>query len=148
MNQKTTKYSQGTFVPKNPNKLIGNASPTWRSSWELAMMTFLDNHPSVIQWASESIKIPYVNPLSGKRSQYVPDFLVLYKDKNGKQHAELVEVKPKKEALAENAKSKRDKAFLIVNTAKWAAAMTWCKKNGVTFRLITEDSLFYQKGKK
>ena len=143
-----SKYSQGNYVPKNPAKLVGNANPVYRSSWELAMMTFLDSHPSVIQWASESIKIPYVNPLTGKKSQYVPDFLVLYKDKNGKQHAELVEVKPKKEAMLENAKSKRDKAFLIVNTAKWAAAMGWCKKNGVAFRLITEDELFVTKGKK
>jgi len=112
------------------------------------MMTFLDNHPSVIQWASESIKIPYVNPLTGKRSQYVPDFLVLYKDKNGKQHAELVEVKPKKEAMLENAKSKRDKAFLMINQAKWQAALLFCKKQNLVFRLITEDELFAQKGKK
>ena len=143
-----SKYSQGNFIPKNPAKLVGNATPVYRSSWELAMMTFLDSHPSVIQWASESIKIPYVNPLTGKRSQYVPDFLVLYKDKNGKQHAELVEVKPKKEAMLENAKSKRDRAFLMVNQAKWQAALLWCKKNGITFRLITEDELFVQKGKK
>ena len=143
-----SKYSQGRFIPKNPQKVVGNALIQYRSSWELAMMTFLDSHPSVIQWASESIKIPYVNPLTGKKSQYVPDFLVLYKDKNGKQHAELVEVKPKKEAMLENAKSKRDKAFLIVNQAKWQAALLWCKKSGVVFRLITEDELFVTKGKK
>jgi hypothetical protein len=143
-----SKYNQGDFIPKNPNKLIGNAKPKYRSGWELAMMTFLDTHPSVIQWASESISIPYVNPLTGRRSQYIPDFLVLYKDKNGKQHAELIEVKPKKEAMLENAKSKRDKAFLIINSAKWAAAMGWCKKNGVSFRIVTEDDLFVQKGKK
>ena len=77
-----------------------------------------------------------------------PDFLVLYQDKNGKRKAELVEVKPKKEAMLENAKSKRDKAFLLINTAKWAAALTFCKKNGLEFRIITEDQLFKQKGKK
>ena len=143
-----SKYSQQYFTAKNPQKIIGNARPFYRSSWELAMMTFLDSHPSVIQWASESIKIPYTNPLTGKRSQYVPDFLVLYKDKNGRQRAELVEVKPKKEAMLENAKSKRDKAFLMINQAKWAAALEWCKKNGVTFRLITEDQLFMNKGKR
>jgi len=142
------KYSQEYFVPKNPHKLIGNAKPFYRSGWELAFMTFLDNHPSVIQWASESIKIPYTNPLTGKRSQYVPDFLVLYQDKNGRQKAELVEVKPKKEAMIENAKSKRDKAALILNTAKWAAAMEFCKKNGLEFRIINEDHLFQQSGKK
>lgn len=143
-----SKYIQQYFEAKNPQKIIGNARPFYRSSWELAMMTFLDSHPSVIQWASESVRIPYTNPLTGKKSQYVPDFLVLYKDKNGKQLAELIEVKPKKEAMLENAKSKRDKAFLMINQAKWAAAMAWCKKNGVTFRLITEDHLFMQKGKR
>ena len=78
--------------------------------------------------------------------QYIPDFLVVYKDKNGAQRAELIEVKPAKEALAENARSKRDKAALLVNTAKWAAAMTWCKKNGISFRLLTEDQIFVTKG--
>lgn len=143
-----SKFSQGEFFPKNPQKIVGNAKIFYRSSWELVMMNFLDTHPSVIQWASESIKIPYTNPLTGKRSQYVPDFLVLYKDRNGKQHAELIEVKPKKEALAENARSKRDRIFLAINQVKWAAALTFCKKNGLVFRLVTEDEIFFQKGKK
>ena len=143
-----SKYSQGEFTPKNPQKLIGNARPLYRSSWELLFMNFLDSHPNVIQWASESIRIPYENPLTGKKTQYVPDFLVMYQDNKGNKRTELVEVKPKKEAMMENAKSKRDKAFLLVNTAKWAACITWAKKNGIGFRIITEDNLFKQKGKK
>ena len=110
-------------------------------------MNFLDSHPSVIQWASESIRIPYTNPLTGKPSQYVPDFMVLYQDKNGNRRAEVVEVKPAKEAIAENAKSKRDKVSLILNTAKWAAAMTFCKKNGMTFRILTEHDIWISKPK-
>jgi hypothetical protein len=142
-----SKYSQDLFVPKNPQKLIGNSKPFYRSSWELTVMTLLDQHPNVINWASESVSIPYVNPLTGRQSVYIPDFLVLFKDKSGKQRAELIEVKPRKEAIAENAKSKRDKAALLINTAKWAAAMTWCKKNGITFRILTEDDLYISKGK-
>ena len=141
-----SKYSQDEFVPKNPQKLIGNSRPFYRSSWELTVMTLLDQHPNVINWASESVSIPYVNPLTGKQSVYIPDFLVLYKDKSGKQRAELIEVKPSKEAIAENAKSKRDKAALLINTAKWAAAMSWCKKNGVSFRILTEADLYISKG--
>ena len=141
-------YNQGVFTPKNPSKLIGNARPVWRSAWELGMMSFLDSHPSVIQWASESIKIPYKNPLTGKRSQYVPDFLVLYQDKNGNKRAELIEVKPKKEAFLENAISKRDKVALILNTAKFAAAMEFCHKNGLVFKIITEDQLYPKTGSK
>lgn len=111
-------------------------------------MHFLDQHPSVIQWASESVRIPYKNPLTGKNSQYVPDFLILYQDKSGVRRAELVEVKPKKEAMVESATSRRDKAALILNTAKWAAAMMYAKKNGLTFRVITEDDIWVTKGKK
>jgi TnsA endonuclease N terminal len=145
--KKPTKYSQDEFIPKNPQKLLGNARPFYRSSWELTVMSLLDQHPNVIHWASESVNIPYINPLTGRQHTYIPDFLVVYKDKNGTQRADLVEVKPRKEAIAENAKSKRDKAALLVNTAKWAAAMTWCKKNGVNFRLLTEDQIYVNKGK-
>jgi len=141
------KYSQGIFTPKNPSKVVGNPLPTFRSSWELACMNFFDSHPSVIQWASEFIKIPYTNPLTGKPSLYVPDFLVVYQDKAGNNIGELIEIKPKKETLMENAKSKRDRAFVIINTAKWAAALAWANKQGLRFRVVNEDSIFKQKGK-
>jgi hypothetical protein len=141
------KYSQGEFVPLNPGKIVGNAKILYRSSWELTVMTLLDQHPNVINWASESIAIPYINPLTGRRSSYIPDFLVVYRDKHGHQRAELIEVKPKKEAIKENARSKRDKASLMINTAKWAAAMMFCKKNGLTFRILTEDDIYWQSGR-
>ena len=141
------KYSQGIFTPKNPAKLVGNPTPQFRSSWELRFMHFLDTHPSVLQWASESVRIPYTNPLTGKGSIYVPDFLVVYQDKAGNNIGELIEIKPKKETLMENAKSKRDKAFVLVNTAKWMAALAWSKKHNLRFRVINEDSIYKQKGK-
>jgi len=79
---------------------------------------------------------------------YVPDFLVRYQSKDGLQRTELVEVKPRKETVMEAAKSRRDKAFVILNTAKWTAAMQWCSKNGVTFRVLNEDSIFANNGNK
>ena len=141
-----SKFSQGEFIPKNPQKIIGKSVPVYRSSWELRVMMLLDQHPYVINWASESVAIPYKSPLDGRMHQYIPDFLIVYKDKRGQQKAELIEVKPAKEAIAENARSKRDKAALVLNTAKWAAAMTWCKKNGINFRVLTEDQIFVTKG--
>jgi hypothetical protein len=141
-----SKYSTGIFIPKNPHKLVGNPNPTFRSSWENRVMMMLDQHPNVINWASESIAIPYKSPLDGKMHRYIPDFLIVYKDKTGQQRAELVEVKPAKEAMAENAKSKRDKAAVLLNTAKWGAAMMYCKKNGLNFRILTEDQIFVKKG--
>lgn len=142
------KYSQGVFTPTNPGKLIGSKTPYARSSWELRVMSFLDTHPNVIQWGSECVTIPYKNPLTGKNTVYVPDFLIRYQDKNGAQRTEMIEVKPRKETFMEAAKSKRDRAFVILNTAKWQAASIWCSKYGVTFRVINEEHLFVNKGKR
>lgn len=141
-------YSQGKYQVKNTNKYIGTGVPRYRSGWELTFMMFCDNHDSVLQWASESVQIPYRNPLTGKNTIYVPDFFVLYKDKFGKQKAEIVEIKPKKQTLIESrVTSARDKAAVVLNHAKWGAAMAYCKRIGCTFRVITEDDLFY-KGKR
>jgi NAD-dependent dihydropyrimidine dehydrogenase PreA subunit len=140
------KYYQGTFVPQNPQKMIGNIAPTFRSSWENHVMQFLDTHPSVIQWGSEAIKIPYKNPLTGKNTVYIPDFIIVYQDKSGNKRSEIVEVKPKKETIMEAAKTKRDKAFVVLNAAKWAACIAFCNRHGLTFRVMNEDSIFRQNG--
>lgn len=140
------KYHQGMFVPKNPKKLLGNSFPRFRSSWELKVMHLLDQHPNVLQWASESIRIFYVNPFTNKNTVYIPDFLIYYQDKNGKRRAELVEIKPAKEAMLEHAKSRRDKMYLILNSAKWKAAMIFCHKHNLTFRILTEKDLFINTG--
>lgn len=142
-----SKYAQGKYQIQNPAKYVGNKQPTYRSSWEFVFMQFCDNNPSIIQWASEAVRINYKNPLTGKNTIYVPDFLITYGDAKGKQHAELVEVKPIKETTLEGAKNIRDQASAILNMAKWAAARQWCQANGLTFRIVTELDIFHQ-GKK
>lgn len=143
-----SKWAQGEFVPKNPEKYVGTGRIKYRSGWEASFMRFLDNHPSVIQWASESVKIPYFNPVKGRQSIYVPDFLIVYIDKAGNKHAELIEVKPKKETTMENARSARDKLMVAINIAKWQAASAWAKQQGLHFRLVTEDQLFHNGSRK
>ena len=85
------RFAKGKFHPKNQEKYIGLKTPTYRSSWEHAFMRLCDEHPNVYQWASESIKIPYRHPISGKYTIYVPDFFIVYVDKNGKKHAEIID---------------------------------------------------------
>jgi hypothetical protein len=141
-------WAQGKYQVKNKNKYIGKNVPRYRSGWELTFMMFCDNHDSVIQWASEAIQIPYRNPLTGKQTVYIPDFFVMYQDKMGNKIAEVVEIKPKKQSLIESkVASARDRAVVALNHAKWSAAMAYCKRIGCTFRVITEDDLFY-KGKR
>jgi hypothetical protein len=136
------KWAQGTYVPKNPEKYIGNNKPRYRSSWELRIMMFLDENKHILKWASEAIAIPYINPLTGKRSNYVPDFFVMYENKHHKTNAEIIEVKPKSQTSLQEAKTRHDKAHAIVNQAKFAAAMSYCKQQGFVFRVISEDSIF------
>ena len=137
------KWAQGIFKPKNPAKYVGHGSPRYRSSWELTFMRFCDNNPSIINWASESIKIPYRNPLSGKSTVYVPDFLVVFVDNNQQKRAELWEVKPASQTLKEHVgKNKYNQAQYIRNLVKWEAAKNWCKQNKVFFRIITEKELY------
>lgn len=139
-----SKYAQGKFQIQNPDKYVGNKTPTYRSSWEFVFMQFCDNNPSIINWASEAVHINYRNPLTGKNTIYVPDFLITYQDSTGAQKAELIEVKPKKETTLEGAKNIRDQASAILNMAKWEAARAWCRAHGMTFRVVTEDMIFHQ----
>lgn len=139
-----SRFAQGKFECKFPEKYVGTKSPTYRSSWEFTFMKFCDEHPSVEKWASESIKIPYRNPLSGKYTIYVPDFFVAYADRNGKKRVELIEVKPANQTLKEKTgRSRANQLHWIVNQAKWEAANAWCKQKGIFFRVITETDIYH-----
>ena len=62
--------------------------------------------------------------------------------------AELIEIKPKNQTLIERAgKSKYNQAHVAMNHAKWEAANKWCQRQGIRFRIVTEDDIFHQ-GKK
>lgn len=137
-----SKFANGFYAMKNPKKYVGKNNPKYRSGWEHAFMRFCDTNDNIIQWASESINIPYRNPITGKQSIYVPDFLIMYKDKNNQVKAELIEIKPKKQSVIESKQSARDRAVVAVNYAKWDQAVKWCKRQGIVFRVITEDDIF------
>lgn len=137
------RFSQGVFKPKNPEKYIGAKMPVYRSSWERTFMLFLDNNPSVQQWASESVKIPYRDPLTGKNSVYVPDFLIVYIDKHMQTHAELIEIKPANQTLKERVgRNPYNQAQFVKNQAKWAVAAEWARQRGLRFRVMNESDLF------
>jgi hypothetical protein len=105
-------------------------------------MKMLDTHPNITSWASESLKIPYKNPFTGKYTVYVPDFVVTYIDANGTTKAEIIEVKPAKETFLEQAKSQRAKAAVALNTFKWQAAQAFAKHHGMTFRVLNEGDIY------
>jgi hypothetical protein len=134
-------YAQGFYTLLHPEKYVGKGTPKYRSGWELTFMRFCDNHPSVVSWASENVRIPYRNPFTGRDTFYVPDFFVVYQ-KDGVRKAELVEIKPKGQAVMEMARSQQEKAAVALNMCKWAAARIWCKQMGATFRVLTEEDIY------
>ena len=140
--------ARGRYTLKNPDKYAGTKSPIYRSSWEHTFMTFCDNNPAVIGWASEAVRIPYKNPLTGKQSSYVPDFFVQYQNAKGEKRSEIVEIKPSNQSTMEGAGKSRNRQMAVVqNMAKWEAATAWCKNKGIRFRVVTENDLYHQ-GKK
>lgn len=136
------KYVQGYYKPIHPEKYKGSGNPFFRSSWEFKVMQMFDINPNITNWASESLKIPYQNPFTGKYTVYVPDFVVTYVDAKGNQRAEIIEVKPAKETFLEQAKSQKAKAAVALNTFKWAAAHAFAKNHGMSFRIMTESNIF------
>lgn len=139
---------QDYYKVKNPEKYSGSKPPYYRSSWELAVCRMCDNHPNILEWSSESIKIPYLHPLRQQMSVYVPDFVVLFEDKHKNRRLEVWEIKPSSQTFVEQAKKEKDKLALAVNAAKWKAAQQWCSKRGAIFKVINEDSIFSKNSKR
>ena len=136
-------WAQGDYVILNREKYAGNGTPRYRSGWELSFMKFCDTNDHVLQWASESIAIPYRHPITGKMTQYIPDFLITYRNRDNTVRAELIEIKPKSQSVIESKMNSRDRAVVAINYAKWDAATKWARKNGLSFRVITENDMFH-----
>ena len=136
------KFASGTYTVANTSKYVGNKPPFYRSSWELAFMRMCDAHPNILKWASENVKIPYQNPATGRYANYVPDFMIQYRDKNGVEHVELIEIKPSNQTTMENARTGRNQMATVINAAKWTSAQEWCERKGIKFKVINEDQIF------
>lgn len=138
-----SKWAQGVYQVLNAHKYVGNGLPRYRSGWEHSFMRFLDENENILQWASESIRIPYRHPITGKMTSYIPDFLITYRTKNSTVKAELIEIKPSGQSMMSEGQNPRERAVVAVNYAKWDAATKWAKQNGLTFRVITENQMFH-----
>lgn len=142
---------KGKFSPKHPKKYKGDPTNIiYRSLWELKLMSYLDSHKDIVQWASEEIFIPYKSPIDGKYHRYFPDFWV--KKNNGE--IILIEVKPAYQTQAPD-KSKKNatptgrisRRYLKevktygINQAKWKAASEFCRDRKWKFQIMTEREL-------
>ena len=152
MSERKQKY-KGKFTPENPSKYAGDTSNIiYRSGWERRCMKFFDNNPSILQWASEEVVIPYYDTATKKVRRYFPDFLIKIKDKNGQEKTHLIEVKPSKDMRPPvGGKGKKKSTVLYemktyqMNRDKFASARKWCDARNIIFDIWTEKHL-QQKG--
>lgn len=149
---KPNHYRQGYYKILNPEKYIGDINNIiYRSSWEKRFMYYCDVNSSVINWSSESIKIPYFNPISNKVCNYYPDFFLKKLDENNKEVFYLIEIKPYHQTIKPNMSKRhseklnrlknynREMTNYITNLAKWTAADSFAKSNNMRFLLLTEN---------
>lgn len=148
---KKSPFVKGYYTPKHPDKYVGNLKAkkiVYRSSWELDFCKFLDFNKNVIRWGSEEIAIPYIKPTDKRIHKYYPDFWVEYIDKDGHVIQEIIEIKPSTQVAPPSTVGKKPKQQLYeqltyaINVAKWKACSEFCKKNGLKFRIITEQTQF------
>jgi len=138
---------KGWFTPKNRNKYKGDSeNVVYRSSWELRVMKWLDENPSVIWWASEELIVKYRSPIDQKIHRYFPDFIVRLKQKNGIESTVVIEIKPYKQTVKPVQKRKtsrflQEAATYAVNQEKWRAADLFCKEHGWQFKVLTEKDI-------
>jgi hypothetical protein len=109
-------------------------------------MRWADHNPAIVSWGSESIVIPYPNPLTGRVSRYFVDNNITIKAKDGTIKKYLIEIKPSIQTLppkaTRNTKSlMRRQAEYIKNRSKWQAATEYAKKKNYQFVILTEKEL-------
>ena len=139
---------KGKFKPRNPQKYLGDPTNiVYRSSWELKFMGWLDSHSGVMQWGSEELIIPYRSPIDGRVHRYFPDFIIKKKTQDGKIDTVVVEIKPFAQTKPPTVKTKATKRYITevqtwgINSAKWEAAVNYCKDRSWKFEIITEHEL-------
>lgn len=139
----------GIYKPINPKKYKGNPNRViYRSMWEKKFMIFCDNTPSIVEWGSEEVIIPYRCPTDGKVHRYYPDFYMKVVDKQGVAKRYIIEIKPKKQVAGPDRNPKRktvswkkDVLRFMKNKAKWDAAEEFCDNRMMNFMILTEDHL-------
>ena len=135
---------KGLFKPTNPKKYVGNTNMiVYRSLLERKFMRYCDLNDDIINWASEELPIRYYNPLDKKYHRYFPDFVI----KTTNDERFIIEIKPSRQCNKPKTPKRKTRSYMIEsfnyikNQAKWQAAKSYCKKNEMEFKIITEKDL-------
>lgn len=138
----------GRYRPSNPSKYKGDPTNIiYRSLWERKFMVWCDKNENILEWGSEEIIIPYIDPVDGRVHRYFPDFYIRARTRTGGVAKFIIEIKPAKQTVAPKKQRRITKKYLTevktyaVNDAKWKAAKEYCDDRRMQFLILTEKEL-------
>lgn len=144
-------WYQGVFTPEHPEKCINKTTINYRSSWEKRFCSFLDQSPHCKKWGYEVVTLKYVFQIDSKIHKYIVDFYAEMVNSDNKIDKYLIEIKPKHQSIEpvmpkrKSAKSMKNFMYeakqYIKNKNKWMYAENFCKANGMTFKILNENTL-------
>jgi len=148
---KNSKFKQGYFNPKNPEKYAGPLPIIYRSSWEYKFMIWCDINDKVVLWSSEPVSIKYWSRQGNKQRTYYPDFYFRILKQDGSNEEFLVEIKPKAQIQKPKPPTKMTKKAIesyrflaeqyVKNMDKYNAAKQFAEELNWKFIVLTEDTI-------
>jgi hypothetical protein len=117
-----TRNKKGTYVSKSGRTYF------FKSSWEEAVMKWLDASEIVLCWDYEPVRIPYT--YDNHKRWYVPDFIISFWGGE----AEMWEVKPKEFHLTERVARTTD------------AGKKYCAENDIVAYVLVDKEGLVQRG--
>lgn len=145
------KYHQGLFKPRYPQKYVGTLPICFRRGWEAKAFRYLDHHPRIVAWASESVIVPYQSPIDLRIHRYFTDLFFVVEDAQKKRSTFLIEIKPYAQTQMPTTKPTTPRRRLkllaesttyAVNQSKWTAAKKYAEERGWQFVVVTEKELY------
>ena len=138
----------GKYKVRNKEKYVGNLHECeHRSHWEHIYMKYLDGNPNVMEWGSETVIVPYYNPVEKRTRRYFVDFYVKVMTGRGMIKKYIIEIKPYNQCFPPKKPKRQTAAYknkinaYVVNQSKWKAAKKYADKRDWEFVVITEKEL-------
>ncbi|HIB43649.1 MAG TPA: head completion protein [Flavobacteriales bacterium] len=135
---------RGKWKPKNLKKYEGDHTKiVYRSLWERQAFRWCDDNSDIMSWGSETVIVPYVSKIDGKRHRYFVDLKITFN--SGK--TVLVEIKPKKQTVEPKKSKRKTKKYIKevytygTNLSKWEHAKQFAENRGWVFEIWTEEKL-------
>lgn len=147
MRNKYQTARKGIFKPRNPEKWVNKGKIIHRSGLEKKWFTLFDLDPNVIAIGSETIVVPYFDPVRNKMRNYYVDNVIKYKDRDGNIKVKLIEIKCWDESVQPKKPKRLTEGYkhavltFVTNEAKWEAAKKFAQARGWDFQVLTEKHL-------